>query len=169
MFLLLRIVCQILAAAIIVQSSQSFSEMKHPDALSSRFVRSRGLNATRVGSNLTVIDSTTSPHAINTSTNSLQRVHLNLSANDLVQQCDSGNGEPVVQDCSCSVQQLAAQAINDAVTMVKAVKGIWNDVAHLGILQQYMGSTLYSCTSPNASAWIDGEFYKKTARFKHLS
>lgn len=80
MFLLLRLICQILAAAIVVQASQSSSETRHPNALSSRFVRSRGLNATRVGSNLTVIDS---------ATNLLQRVHLDLSADAIVQECDN--------------------------------------------------------------------------------
>ena len=123
------------------------------------------------GSNLTVIDSATSPHAINTSTNLLQRVHLDLSADAIVQECDNGDGSVVVQDFSCSVQQLAAHAIDDAITLVKAVMGIWNDNAHSGILQQYMGSidsdSSDSCTGPEASAWIDGEFLKKTARFQH--
>ena len=156
--------CQILAAAIIVQASRSSSEKRHPNALSSRFVRSRELNATRVGSNLTPIDSTTS-HPISTSTNSLQRVHVDLSADVVVQECDNGDGSTVAQDCSCSVQQLAAQAIDDAITMVKTVMGIWNDNAHSSILQQYMGPVgsefTASCTSPKASAWIDGEFLKR--------
>ncbi|CAF9921715.1 hypothetical protein IMSHALPRED_005256 [Imshaugia aleurites] len=160
MFLLLNLMFQTLAAIIIVQASQSFSETTHQNALKNRFVRSRGLNATTAGSNLTVIDSTTSPHALNTSTNLLQRVHGNLTHDVFVQECDSGNGSPVVQDCSCSVQQLAAQAIEDAITMVKTIMGIWNDKAYSGYLQQYMGTINSeipsdSCTSPAASAWID--------------
>lgn len=168
MFLLLRLICQILALSIIVQAFKSSSEAINPNALKSRFVGSRGLNATRVGSNLTVIDSTTSPHASNTSTNLLQRVHLGLSADVIVQDCDNGNGSTVVQDCTCSVQQLAGQAIDDAITMVKTVMGVWNDNTHLGILQQYMGGVGSesddSCTSPEASAWIDGELLKENKK-----
>ena len=79
-----------------------------------------------------------------------------------------------MQDCSCSVQQLAAQAIEDAITMVKTIMGIWNDKAYSGYLQQYMGTINSeipsdSCTSPAASAWIDGESLYKIARCQHSS
>lgn len=99
---------------------------------------------------------------------------LDLSKATVVQDCDNGTGIPVVQDYTCSTKLLAAGAIDDAITMVQAVKGVWNHTLYLPILQRYMGSTIgygpgdyQSCQTPEASSWISGKYPKPMAECKY--
>ena len=166
MFLSLKLSCQVLAAIIVVQASDSFSETQGETALKDRLIRPRGLNATITGTKLTVTDPTSSSSI---PTHPPQYVKVDLSTSPVVQDCDNGPGSPVVQDCSCSTEQLAAQAINDAVTMVQAVEGLWKDVLYLPILEQFMGTAGYqSCQTSAASSWIDGEFLRQKPGCKRL-
>ncbi len=170
MFLSLKLSCQVLAAITVVQASESSSETRDETTLQDRFIRPRGLNATTTGNKLTVTDPTSSSNGPSISTHPLQYVNLDLSTSPVVQDCVNGNGSPVVQDCSCSTEQLAAQAINDAITMVQAVKGLWNDVLYLPILEKFIGAPGYqSCQTSAASSWIDCEFLRQKPGCKRLT
>ena len=125
-------------AVTVVQASQSSSETKDRNGFNRRVIRPRGLNATTAESEAAIV--LTAP---------------------VVQDCDSGNGEPVAQDCSCSTKQLAAQAIGDAITMVQAVQEVWNDLENQPILELYMGA---ACLTSEASTWINGEFSQAGGR-----
>ncbi|KAL9074062.1 MAG: hypothetical protein Q9161_002471 [Pseudevernia consocians] len=168
MFLLFNLFCQTLAVVTVVQASYSSFKSKDQPDLKDRFIRSRALNVSIAENKVAVANSTTSSISSSIPTHSLQHVKLDLSTTQIVQTCDNGTGSPVIQDCSCSTERLAAQAINDAITMVQAVKGVWNDVLYLPVLEQYMGAAGYqSCQTSQASSWIDGEFLKQTVGCKH--
>lgn len=168
MFVSLNLLSQVLTAVTVVQASQPSSETRDHKGSENRFIRPRGSNATSVNatvarSKAVVADSTTG------SSLSSRLVNLGLSITSIVQECVNGTKNPVVQDCSCSTEQLAAQAINDAVTMVQAVKDVWSDNFHLAILEQYMGAAgaSSSCQTTEASSWIDGDFLRPTAGCKY--
>lgn len=170
MFLSWKILCQTLAAVTVVQASQSSSETKDRNGFNRRVIRPRGLNATTAESEAAIVSLTTSSHGSSVSAYPLQHVELNLLTAPVVQDCDSGNGEPVTQDCSCSTKQLAAQAISDAITMVQAVQEVWNDVVNQPILERYMGAAgPPSCLTSEASTLINGEFLKQVAGCGHSS
>ena len=118
---------------------------------------SQKLNATRK-TNTTVgnkffLDSSLAPP--------VEHVQLNAS---IIQTCDNGSGSPVIKDCSCSRQQLVRQAIDDAITMVQAVKGVWNSPAYGNILSQYMGK---SCQNQDNQKWIDSELVLPSLNCNH--
>lgn len=161
MFLSWKILCQTLVAVTVVQASQSSSETKDRNGFNRRVIRPRGLNATTAESEAAIVNLTTSSHGSSVSTYPLQHVKLNLVTAPIVQDCDSGNGDPVAQDCSCSTKQLAAQAISDAITMVQAVQEVWNDLVNQPILELYMGA---ACLTSEASTWINGEFSQAGGR-----
>ena len=169
MFLSFNLFCQTLAVVTVVQASYSSFKSKDQPDLKDRFIRSRALNTSIAEDKVAVADSNTSSISSSNRTHSLQNVKLDLSTTPIVQGCDNGTGSPVIQDCSCSTQQLAAQAINDAITMVQAVKGVWNYQFYEPVLEQYMGSDGdgSSCQTSQAESWIDGEFLKQTAGCKH--
>ena len=166
MFLPLKLMCPTLAAAAIAQAFQPSSETIDRKVPKSGIARSQRFNARTTRSNVTVIDSTTSSNPSNISIDPLQHVQFNLSTAAFVQNCDNGTGNPVILDCSCSVQQLAAQAIDDAFTMVQTVIGSWSEETYLPILDQYMGSQ-YRPDFPTVSTWINGKFLKRKAGCKH--
>ena len=162
MVLSLKWICQTLAAVNIVQASNASAKTKDQNTLESRFIRSRGLNTTIAGSKDTVTDSKTTSNHSSVSVDPFDHVKLGLPRHSLpsptiVQECvNTGSTNPVVQDCDCSTERLATQAIEDAITMVQAVKGVWNDDANLNILDRYMGD---SCRTQHK--YIDGEFMKE--------
>lgn len=169
MFMSLKSLCQILTAVTFVQASHLSSPTKDQNGSKSRVVRSPQWNATAAESKAAVVKPTTSSIASSIIPHPLQHVELDLSTATVVQNCGNGNGTTVVQDCTCSTQQLASQAINDAITMVNAVKAKWSDVAWAPILQQYMGgSSEYPlCQTEYASGWITGKLPKRMAGCKH--
>lgn len=172
MFLsLLKLLCQIVAAVNVVQASHSSPEPKDRTSLKSQFIRSRGLNTTLLaGSNGTVTDFTSTSNGSRVPTDLIQHVTLGLPKDPLVQDCANNEGTSVVfQDCSCSTKQVAAQAIDDAITMVHAVQGVWSHPANSPILEYFMGGDAYqsqSCKYPYAVHWIDSESLKHKVRGK---
>ena len=142
MFLSVKFLCQSLAAVTSKRASHLPSKSKEQNGSKTRFIRSPEINATIAGSKVPVVNLITSSNESSVSTNSLQYAKLDLSKATVVQDCDNGTRSPVVQDCTCSTKVLAAGVIDDAITMVQAVKGVWNDTVYLPILQRYKGSTV---------------------------
>ena len=129
-----------------------------------RLDAAQGLNATRktnttiAGSKVFLAGPGIPPHSSAVFTQPVQHVQLDVSAPPVVQTCENGTGSIVVQDCTCSVQELAAQAIDDALTMVKAVKGLWGSTMYQTILYNYMGGPGHqSCLTPEASDRINSK------------
>ena len=112
-------------------------------------------NTTRAGDKYAPAGSANSLNATSIIARPVQHVQLDLSGPPIVQTCDNGTGAPVTQDCTCSMKQLAAQAIDDAITMVRTVKDVWRENAYGEILEQYMG---WGCINPGPSGWIEGRF-----------
>lgn len=164
MILSFKLFCRTLAALNFVQASHSSPETKDQNSLKSRFVRSRGLNTTIAENKNTVVSSITTSNRSSVPIDPVQYVRLGLTQDTSVQTCANNNNSPTVQDCSCLTKQVAAQAINDSITMVQAVQGSWNDEANLSILKQFMGGETYeseSCQSEDITQFIDSEFLKQ--------
>ena len=166
MSLSLRLLSQVLAAVTFVQASHLFSKTNDQNGSKNRLIRSPQWNATTAQNKIAVGNPTTSSNRPNIPFHPLQHVKLGLSKPAIVQECANGTGDIVVQDCTCSTQQLAAQAIDDAVTMVQAVKGVGNDPGYAPILQQYMGGFGYA-SCQQSSSFIDGRLPKRMAACKN--
>ena len=138
----LTLLCQILTAVNVVQTSLFSIERKEENNLKSRFDHPRGLNSTIAGSKGIIANEIDPSNRPSVAVNPSKYVQLKSLSYLLAQQCSniSSSTTPVIQDCTCSTKVLAAQAIKDAVTMVQAVKEVWRDEANLPILYQYMGA-----------------------------
>ena len=170
MFLSLKVLSQVLATATVVRAFQ------YHKGLENQFLRPRGLNATGLNAtcvNATGVNATVAgckAVVVNSTTGSslytfpTQLIDLSHSKASILQECDDGTNNIVVQDCSCSTEELATQAIKDAIIMVQAVKDVWNEEVHWAILEKYMGA---SCQTPEASSWINGDFLRPTAGCKY--
>lgn len=157
MFLPLNLLFYTLPAVIVVvQASYSSLESRSQRRSQSSSPSPRGLNTTIAGSKDTA--SIGSSH----STNTTQHVKLGVPSRHLVQDCSNGtiSTDPVAQDCSCFAKQTAAQAIDDAITMVQAIKGVWDHTLNLPILYEFMGD----CAN---SEDIGGELPKQLAGCKY--
>ena len=179
MLLSLQPLCHTLLAITVVQASLSPFELIESKKA---FVRTRGLNATQelntdrrlnATRRLNAAQGLNATQKTNTTiagskvflagsgtpfTQPLQHVQLDVSTPSVVETCDNGTGSIVVRDCECSVQELAAQAIDDALTMVKAVKELWDSAKYQTILYNYMGGPGHqSCLTTEASNRINSE------------
>lgn len=157
MILSCKVFCQILAALNFVRASHSSPETKDRNSLKSRFIGSRALNTTTAETK-NKVDSITTSNSSSVSTDSTQYVRLGLSPNPVVQSCINSTDTPTVADCSCSTEQVAAQAINDAITMVQAVQGVWSDEVNLSVLKQFMGgegSESESCQGEGIAQFVN--------------
>lgn len=166
MILSVKWFCQTLTALTIVQASHSSPATKYQHSLKSRLIHPRGLNATTAENKNAVANSITTSNRSSVPIDPVQYVRLDLPKNTNVQDCAMNNSTPVVQDCSCSTKQVAAQAIDDAITMVQAVYKVWNDEANVLILRQFMGGERYqttseSCQTESVAQWINREFSKQ--------
>ena len=140
MILSFQLFFRTLAALNFVRASHSSPPTKNQNSFISPFIRSRAFNTT------------------------VQHVRLDLAnTNSIVQTCTTDNSTVTVQDCSCSTQNKAAQAINDAITMVQAVQGVWNDEANLSIRQLFMGTE--SCENEETVVIIDSEFPRQRCMY----
>lgn len=55
-------------------------------------------------------------------------------------------------NCDAQTKLIANQAIDDAITMVQAVRGVWKEEQYRPVLQKYMGA---DCLDSTPAAWID--------------
>lgn len=164
MILSVKWFCQTLTALTIVQASHCSPATKDQNSLKSRLIHPRGLNTTTAENKNTVANSITTSNRSSVPIDPVQYVRLGLPKNTNVQDCAITNSTPVVQDCSCSTKQVAAHAIDDAITMAQAVYRVWNDEANLSILRQFMGGERYpseSCQTEKVAQLINREFSKQ--------
>ena len=128
-----------MAIVVVQASSPSSSEKKDQNALKRAVHITQGLNST----------TTTSSVAVST------------------QKCDVLIPDPGVQGCSCSIEEPAAQAMDDALTMVLAVMKVSNYTMYSAILEKDMGGSVdggggsNTCQTNTASDSIGGEFPSK--------
>ena len=166
MILSFQLFCRTLAALNFVRASHSSPQTKDQNSFISRSIRSQAFNTTTAENKTTVVKSTSTTASNRSSVpiDTVQYVRLGLADTSApVHTCATDGSTITVQDCSCSTKKVAAQAINDAITMVQAVQGVWYDEANLSILQLFMGGSEENgvCQDEETVSTIDSEFLKQ--------